>query len=109
MGETIVLPAKAPRRAALEADGWVVVARSFGAKLDSDSINHQRLHTLIAEAGVSVRELGNVDVTAVLRLDAMTIEDYPGSVATQHTPSTGMQRRRVFRGERSVRSGRTAI
>lgn len=86
MGETSVLPAQAQRRAELEANGWVVVARSFGAQLDSDSIDHQRLHTLTAEVGVSLRELGDADVDAVLRLDASTIEDYPGSVATQHTP-----------------------
>ncbi|WP_420367187.1 acetyltransferase [Curtobacterium sp. L1-20] len=62
------------------------MARSFGAQLHSDGINDQRLHALIAGAGGSVRELGDADVDAVLHLDAITIEDYPGSAATQHTP-----------------------
>lgn len=84
--ETIVLPAQSPRRPALEADGWVVLARSFGAQLDSDIIDHQRLLMLVAEASGSVRELGDTDVDAVLRLDTTTIADYPGSMTTQHTP-----------------------
>jgi GNAT superfamily N-acetyltransferase len=86
MGETIVLPAQEPRRVALEADGWVIVARSFGAQLNAGSIDDQRLRALVAGADGSVRELGDADVDAVLHLDAMTIEDYPGSAATQHTP-----------------------
>lgn len=86
MAETVVLPAQTPRQAKLEADGWVVVARSFGAQLNSDRIDRQRLHALVAKAEGSVRELAAADIEAVLRLDAMTIEDYPGSVATQHTP-----------------------
>jgi hypothetical protein len=86
VGEIIVLPVQAPRRAALEAEGWVVVARSFGAQLDSDHINCERLQALVAEADGTVRELGDTDVDAVLHLDATTVEDYPGSAATQHTP-----------------------
>jgi GNAT superfamily N-acetyltransferase len=86
MGETLVLPAHASRRAQLEADGWVVVARSFGAQLDSGRIDRQRLQALVARAERSVRELVDADVEAVLHLDARTAEDYPGSVATQHAP-----------------------
>jgi GNAT superfamily N-acetyltransferase len=86
MGEMIVLPAQSPRRAELEAQGWTVAARSFGAQLDSDHIDRQRLSELVAAAGESVRELGATDVDAVLELDAATIEDYPGSVATRHEP-----------------------
>lgn len=81
-----MLPAQAPRRAELEADGWVVVARSFGAALDADSINAQQLHALVAEADGRVWELGDADVDAVLNLDAMTIGDYAGGAATQHAP-----------------------
>lgn len=69
VGETMVLPARSPRRPALEADGWVVVARSVGARLDADIIDHQRLLMLIAEASGSVRELGDTDMDAVLHLD----------------------------------------
>lgn len=86
MGETMVLPAQTSRRAELEADGWVVVARSFGAQLDSGRIDRQRLQALVAKSEGSVRELADADVESVLHLDAMTAQDYPGSVATQHTP-----------------------
>ncbi|WP_083402953.1 GNAT family N-acetyltransferase [Curtobacterium sp. MCBA15_008] len=84
MGESIVLLIQAPRRAALEAEGWVVVARSFGAQLDSNSINVERLQAMVAQAEGTVREITDTDVDAVLHLDAATVEDYPGSAATQH-------------------------
>jgi GNAT superfamily N-acetyltransferase len=83
-----VLPADAPERAELEGQGWTVVARSFGAQLDAHAVDQPRLQGLVArtaEVG-SVRELSRADVDAVLALDALTIGDYPGSIATQHTP-----------------------
>ncbi|WP_144712245.1 GNAT family N-acetyltransferase [Curtobacterium pusillum] len=88
MGETIVLLATAPERAALEAQGWSVTARSFGAQLDADRIDRPRLRALVdrvAEVGTP-RALDSDDVAAVLELDALTARDYPGSVATQHEP-----------------------
>ncbi|MDN3480132.1 acetyltransferase [Curtobacterium sp. APC 4022] len=86
MGETIVLPAQSPRRTELEALGWAVVARSFGAQLDAERIDEQRLRALAVGAPGSVRALAAADVDAVLALDRATIGDYPGSVATQHEP-----------------------
>ena len=86
MGETIVLPAQSPRRTELEALGWAVVARSFGAQLDAERIDEQRLRALVVGAPGSVRALAAADVDAVLALDRATIGDYPGSVATQHEP-----------------------
>jgi hypothetical protein len=83
-----VMPADAPERGELEAQGWTVVARSFGAQLDAHAVDQPRLQGLVArtaEVG-SVRELSRADVDAVLALDALTIGDYPGSIATQHTP-----------------------
>lgn len=88
MRETAVLPANAPERVQLEAQGWTVVARSFGAQLDADRIDREALTRLI-ERGVDggvVRELDATDVSAVLQLDRDTVGDYPGSVATRHTP-----------------------
>ncbi|WP_261646895.1 GNAT family N-acetyltransferase [Curtobacterium sp. C2H10] len=88
MGETRVLPADAPEVAELEAQGWSVTARSFGAQLDADRIDRQRLQALVdrtADIGAT-RPLGPDDVDAVLRLDALTAHDYPGGVATQHEP-----------------------
>ncbi|MFJ7287454.1 acetyltransferase [Curtobacterium sp. NPDC098951] len=88
MGETKVLPADAPEVAELEAQGWRVTAWSFGAQLDVDRIDRQRLQSLVDRtAGTgTTRALGPDDVDAVLRLDALTVHDYPGGVATQHTP-----------------------
>ncbi|KXC04464.1 hypothetical protein MhomT_16250 [Microbacterium hominis] len=86
MGETIVLQARDPRRDELERIGWVVAARSFGAQLDVDRIDEHKLGVLAAAAGISTRELVTADIDAVLKLDRSTIEDYPGSIATQHPP-----------------------
>ncbi len=64
-------------------------ARSFGAQLDVDRIDRQRLQSLVDRtAGTgTTRPLGpDDDDDAVLRLDAQTAHDYPGGVATQHTP-----------------------
>jgi hypothetical protein len=98
-----VLPADAPERAELEAQGWTVVARSFGAQLDSHAVDQPRLQGLVARTADvgSVRELSHADVDAVLALDALTIGDYPGSIATQHTPldrqrATPSESRRAF-------------
>jgi hypothetical protein len=83
-----VMPADAPERSDLEGQGWAVVARSFGAQLDAHAVDQPRLQGLVARTADvgSVRELSQADVDAVLALDALTIGDYPGSIATQHTP-----------------------
>lgn len=83
-----VLPADAPERAELEAQGWTVVARSFGAQLDAHAVDEPRLQGRVARAAEvgSVHELSAADIHAVLALDALTIGDYPGSIAMQHTP-----------------------
>lgn len=88
MGEAVVLPADAPKRAELETQGWTVTARSFGAQLDTDRIDEHGLRGLVSRAAgaASIRELDAPDIEAVLALDAATIEDYPGSLATQHLP-----------------------
>lgn len=86
MAETKVLRADAAQREELEASGWSVSARSFGAQLDSDRVDESRLRGLIAQVGAALRPLDEHDVDAVLTLDAATADDYPGSVATRHDP-----------------------
>ncbi|MBD8704554.1 acetyltransferase [Frigoribacterium sp. CFBP 13712] len=83
---TKVMRADSPQRAELEANGWSVAARSFGARLDADRIDESRLRRLVEQVavGVSVRPLDDRDVDAVLALDSATGGDYPGSVATRH-------------------------
>ncbi len=72
------------------ADGWTVVARSWGARLDAGRVDLDALRVLAGGArGLGdLRELGPGDVDAVLALDAATREDYPGGVATRHVPLT---------------------
>ncbi|WP_144805305.1 GNAT family N-acetyltransferase [Curtobacterium sp. BH-2-1-1] len=86
MGDVVVLPADAPRRVELERRGWPVVARSFGAQLDGDAVERERLRSLVDRAGLPVRALDVADVDAVLALDVATVGHYPGSVATRHEP-----------------------
>ncbi|WP_043710420.1 hypothetical protein [Leifsonia aquatica] len=83
-----IVRADQPRRAELEAAGWIVVARSFGAGLDHDRLDRDRLGALIAHARehVALHELTSADVDAMLALDAATGADYPGGVATRHAP-----------------------
>ena len=83
---TKVMRADSPQRAELEANGWSVAARSFGARLDEDRIDESRLRRLVEQVAVSVsvRSLDGRDVDAVLALDSATADDYPGSVATRH-------------------------
>jgi predicted GNAT family acetyltransferase len=103
VGDTIVLPADAPERRTLEADGWTVEARSFGAELDAGRIDRSGLATMVERVrdDVTVRELDTDDVRAVLELDRLTADDYPGSVATRHEPldrlrATPSPERRAF-------------
>jgi len=86
VGDVVVLPADAPRRVELERRGWPVVARSFGAQLDGDAVERERLRSLVDRAGLPVRALDVADVDAVLALDVATVGHYPGSVATRHEP-----------------------
>jgi GNAT superfamily N-acetyltransferase len=85
--ETRVMRADAPQRTELEATGWAVVARSWGAELDLAEIDRARLDGLVSRATDvgSVRALVPDDVDLILELDATTVGDYPGSVATRHT------------------------
>jgi GNAT superfamily N-acetyltransferase len=83
-----VLRDHSPEAAALLGEGWTVAARSFGARLDGDRVDRDHFRALATgkAADVTIRELGPLDVDAVLALDAQTLDDYPGSVATRHEP-----------------------
>lgn len=83
-----VLRADDPRRSDLESLGWSVSARSWGAALDALRVDVGRFTALVERVGAlaSVRELGPADAPAALALDAATVGDYPGSVATRHEP-----------------------
>lgn len=79
-----------PRRAELEAAGWVVLSRSWAAQLTASSVDIVALSRLVARVRrhCDVREIGDADLDSVLALDAATLADYPGGVATQHRPLT---------------------
>lgn len=75
---------------ALARAGWVVVARSWAAQLDVDGARRAALleRTARVAAIAAVRELEADDAPEVLALDARTLGDYPGDVATRHEPLT---------------------
>ncbi|SDZ32123.1 hypothetical protein SAMN05216554_3256 [Herbiconiux ginsengi] len=85
-----MVKADSSARSELEARGWVVIARSWGAGLTVDDASHPRLSALRdgVEPLVTVRELEPADVDAVLALDRETLDDYPGDVATAHEALT---------------------
>lgn len=86
----VVMRATDPRRAELEAEGWVVLARSWGAQLTASTASVDTLTALVqrAYAHGHVREIEQTDIAAVLALDTATLADYPGGVATRHDPLT---------------------
>ncbi|MGB7980417.1 MAG: GNAT family N-acetyltransferase [Candidatus Nanopelagicales bacterium] len=86
----VVMRADDPRRADLEARGWHVTARSWGAQFDRSAVDSASLRDMVARVAdvATVGELGVDDVSAVLALDAATWEDFPGGVATAHRPLT---------------------
>ncbi|TIH33871.1 GNAT family N-acetyltransferase [Subtercola vilae] len=93
MQERRVVKTDSPDRPELEAAGWVVIARSWGARLETDNRSIERLAILIdrVNAIATIRELGPTDAGAVLALDRETADDYPGDVATSHSALTPAQ------------------
>lgn len=85
-----VMRADDPRRRELETQGWTTVARSWGAALDSASIDTEVAAALVTRAATcgAAREVQNADVPQILALDALTARDYPGDIATRHEPLT---------------------
>ncbi len=99
----IVLRADDPRVPRLLAQGWSVSARSWAAEVDLATTDHAVLRAAAGrvEHPLTVRELDPADVDAVLALDRATCGDYPGDVATAHSPLTAgsaspSPRRRAF-------------
>ena len=84
--EPVIARSDDPRVARLAEEGWIVTARSWGARLDAADADPARLRALVARvAGSAVlRELGPDDVPRILALDAATLADYPGGPATRH-------------------------
>ncbi|ACZ31789.1 GCN5-related N-acetyltransferase [Xylanimonas cellulosilytica DSM 15894] len=88
--EKRVLRGDTPEAHALLADGWSVIARSWGAGLLAADVDGERFRSAAAGGipGLTLRELTADDVAAVLTLDAATANDYPGDIATAHAPLT---------------------
>lgn len=64
-----IVRADQPRCAELQAAGWIVVARSFGAGLDHDRLDRDRLGTLLALDADGVRRFrtgGSAENAAIL-------------------------------------------
>lgn len=70
--------------------GWTVIARSWAARVEMTSQQLGRWTQILASLPPqdTCRELRAADVPATLSLDAATVTDYPGGVATAHKPLT---------------------
>ncbi len=99
--EQLVVRSDDARCAELEAAGWVVVSRSWAAQLTAASIDVDALAGAVQRGRRhgDVRAIGDADLASVLVLDSVTLADYPGGVATQHSPLT-MSTARVTRTRR---------
>lgn len=88
--EQVVVRVDDPRRAELEGEDWVVVAQSWAGRLVSSNVDVTALSTLVQRGRRhgEVREVIEPGLSTVLALDAATVADYPGGIATQHFPLT---------------------
>ncbi len=82
-----VLPAADPQVAQLCARGWKITEESFGAELQITPGVRQQLASLDTP-DLCIRPLDADDMSCILALDALTLGDYPGGVATAHAPLT---------------------
>jgi hypothetical protein len=82
-----------PTAAALAAAGWTSVAESWGARLRVTPSVLTRCAAAVAAAagaGWELLVLGPRDAAAVVALDAVSVADYPDTVATRHdVPDAG--------------------
>ena len=79
-----------PARSDLEAQGWRLVAESWGARLHAAEEDLPRLRHLVGRArahGYDVVELGAGEAAEIAALDAVTSPDFPAAgPATEHEP-----------------------
>ena len=86
-GAARILRAEDPEVAELCSSEWEITARSFGAVLHAKDIRPSELMGfLLGVQPIEIRELLASDSPAILELDHLTESDYPGGVATAHTP-----------------------
>jgi hypothetical protein len=86
IAENVVLRDDDPRLPEFQSRGWRIVARSWAAQLNAVDVDTERLTALIEgmRGERVVRELEISDKAAILTLDAATLADYPGGIATLH-------------------------
>lgn len=98
-GGPVVVREDDPQAQRLLAQGWTVGARSWGARLDLggepvEVLRARYLRLAQVPAGYQVRALTERDVPALVRLDALTLPDYPATPATTPQALTGEEARR---------------
>lgn len=87
MPAPIVLRDDDPRLSGLLAEGWTVVAESWGARLRVTPQALRHCFGVLAaarEQGWVVRELGPDDVAAIVDLDTRCLPDYPVTAQNGH-------------------------
>lgn len=81
-----------PARTQLEAAGYTVIARSWGANLDPlDPLTRRRIQAALDAghgAGIHIRELNTPDASAVEAVETANHADYPQTPATKHDAVT---------------------
>jgi hypothetical protein len=86
--QCVVVRSDDPRQPDLLGNGWVVVARSWGALLTDVDEAGLRDVTSRRSGDVVLRPIASGDLDQVLALDRATIGDYPGGPATAHRALT---------------------
>ena len=91
-GQKKIVNAASAEAKELLAEGWQVVARSWGAGLDLASLDTDRIKRLRnAPSDFAIRPLTAADVDAVVQLDKETYRDFPGDIATLREPVTAAE------------------
>jgi len=84
MTQKKILNAATTEAKELQEKGWEVVARSWGAGIDPELLEADKLSRFIDEAlPIIIRPLTIADVEAVVEFDEMTFKDFPGDIATK--------------------------
>ncbi len=90
MNDAVIVRDDDPRCAELEADGYEIVGRSWGARLRlADPPDFSRLQVMVSRAeatGVVIRELDASFAQALFDLEMANYADYPYTPATYQPP-----------------------
>jgi hypothetical protein len=90
MDDVVIVRDDDPRCSELEADGYLIVGRSWGARLrlaePPDLTGFERVVAKVEASGIAIQELGASFASALFELESVNNADYPFTPATNQPP-----------------------